>query len=104
MAGLYNADSRNFYKKWVQDMRDSQRDDGAYPLVAPYIWGDRGYGQAGWAEAGLIVPYNVYLMTGDKEVLRDHYASMKKHMEWCSTKAPMCTTMCRRGRSRPSPL
>ena len=87
MAGLYNADSRNFYKKWVQDMRDSQRDDGAYPLVAPYIWGDRGYGQAGWAEAGLIVPYNVYLMTGDKEVLRDHYASMKKHMEWCATKA-----------------
>ena len=87
MAGLYNARSRNFYKKWVQDMRDSQRDDGAYPLVAPYIWGDRGYGQAGWAEAGLIVPYNIYLMTGDKDVLRQHYTSMKKHMDWCATRA-----------------
>ena len=86
MAGLYNADSRNFYKKWVQDMRDSQRQDGAYPLVAPYIWGDRGYGQGGWAEAGLIVPYNVYLMTGDKEVMRDNYTSMKKHMNWCATR------------------
>lgn len=84
MAGLYNSDSRNFYKKWIQDMRDSQREDGAYPLVAPYIWGDRGYGQSGWAEAGLIVPYNVYLMTGDKEIMRDNYASMQKHMQWCS--------------------
>ena len=87
LAGLYNADSRNFYKKWVQDMRDSQRSDGAYPLVAPYIWGDRGYGQGGWAEAGVIVPYNVYLMTGDKDVMRDNYASMKKHMDWCATRA-----------------
>ena len=87
MAGLYNADSRNFYKKWVQDMRDSQRSDGAYPLLAPYIWGDRGYGQGGWAEAGVIVPWNVYLMTGDKEVLRDNFASMKKHMDWCAAQA-----------------
>ncbi|MBO7120001.1 MAG: family 78 glycoside hydrolase catalytic domain, partial [Bacteroidaceae bacterium] len=38
MAGLYNGDTRNFYKKWMRDMRDAQRSDGAYGVIAPYHW------------------------------------------------------------------
>ena len=69
MAGLYNGDTRNFYKKWMRDMRESQREDGAYGVIAPYHW-QVGYGAAAWADAGVIVPWNVYLMTGDKEILK----------------------------------
>ncbi|MBO7140246.1 MAG: family 78 glycoside hydrolase catalytic domain [Prevotella sp.] len=84
MAGLYNGDTRNFYKKWMRDMRESQNPNGAYPHVAPYSWGV-GYGAAVWADAGIVLPYNVYLMTGDKGILTDNFASMERYMDFLAT-------------------
>lgn len=84
MAGLYNADTRMFYEKWMRDMRDSQRSDGAFPHIAPYAWGV-GHGAAAWADAGIILPWNVYLMTGDKQIIKDNWASMEKYMSWLAT-------------------
>ncbi len=84
MTGLYNGDTRSFYEKWMRDMRDSQNDNGAYPHVAPYSWGV-GFGAAAWADAGIILPWKVYLMTGDKKILRDNWTSMEKYMNWLAT-------------------
>ena len=81
MAGLYNGDTRNFYKKWMRDMRDAQRSDGAYPVIAPYHWGVR-YGAAAWADAGVILPWKVYLMTGDKEILRENFEANERYMSF----------------------
>ncbi len=86
MAGLYNGDTRNFYKKWMRDMRDAQRSDGAYPVIAPYHWGVE-YASTGWSEAGIIVPWNVYLMTGDKDILRDNFDANERYMQFLTTKA-----------------
>lgn len=79
MAGLFNSDTRNFYKKWMRDMRDAQNSDGAYGVIAPYHW-QVGYGAAAWADAGVIVPWNVYLMTGDKDILRDNFEANERYM------------------------
>ena len=81
MAGLYNGDTRNFYKKWMRDMRDAQRSDGAYGVIAPYHW-QVGYGAAAWADAGVILPWKVYLMTGDKDILRENFAANEKYMSF----------------------
>ena len=81
MAGLYNSDTRNFYKKWMRDMRDAQRSDGAYGVIAPYHWGV-GYGATAWADAGVIVPWNVYLMTGDKDILLDNFEANERYMSF----------------------
>ncbi len=81
MAGLYNGDTRNFYKKWMRDMRDAQRNDGAYGVIAPYHWGV-GYGAAAWADAGVILPWKVYLMTGDKEILRENFEANERYMSF----------------------
>jgi len=82
-TGMYNTNSEEFYRKFLNDLRDSQREDGAYPDVAPYTWG-RGYGHAGWSDAGIIIPWNLYLMYGNKDILKEHYDSMSKYMDWLS--------------------
>ena len=76
-TAMYIADTESFYRKWMQDMRDSQNSNGAYPDVAPHNW--VGFGNSAWADAGIVVPWNIYLMYGDKEALRENY------MNWLAT-------------------
>jgi len=66
-------------------MRDSQRSDGAFPSTAPIIWG--GFGQGAWAEAGIIVPWNVYLMYDDAGIITENYAAMEKYMGFLASQA-----------------
>lgn len=80
VTAAYNADVQSFYHKWMGDMRDSQREDGAYPDVAPYCW--VGYGQAAWGDAGIILPWNVYTMYGDKSIIEENIESMERYMEY----------------------
>jgi len=81
----YNADLDAFFRKWTGDVRDSQRGDGAYPDVAPHCW--VGYGQAAWAEAGIIIPWTTYLMYADKDILKDNYPAMEKYMAFLAAQA-----------------
>ena len=83
-TALYNSDAKDFYRKWMRDLRNSQREDGAYPDIAPYnnFWG---YGTAAWGDAGVILPWTVYEMTGDRTILEENYASMTRYMQWLST-------------------
>lgn len=80
-AAAYNADISGFLRKWMGDMRDSQREDGAYPDVAPFNWGV-GHGNSAWAEAGIVVPWVIYQMYGNTGILEENYASMEKYMNF----------------------
>lgn len=77
----YNSDARAFYRKWMRDLRNGQRSDGAYPDMAPYcnFWG---YGNAAWGDAGIIVPWTVYTMTGNTQILSENYLSMQSYMDF----------------------
>lgn len=83
-TGIYNALTESFYRKYLQDLRDSQAEDGIYPEVAPHI-GCRNFGAAGWGDAGIIIPYTLYLMYGNKDILKEHFSSMEKYMTWLSS-------------------
>lgn len=85
LAASYNADVLAFYHKWMGDMRDSQREDGAYPDVAPYCW--VGFGQAAWGDAGIILPWNVYTMYGDKSIIEENFDSMERYMTFMANQA-----------------
>ena len=81
-AGAYLAFSKSFLEKFMTDLRDSQRSDGAYPGTAPtgeYHGG--GWGGFGWADAGIIVPYNLYMMFGDVFVIRENWSSMQLYID-----------------------
>ena len=79
-TGMYCADLQNFYRKWMDDMRDAARaSDGAFRTIAPTN-PTEGY-EAGWSDAGVIVPYNVYKMTGDIRILEENWDAMQKFMD-----------------------
>lgn len=72
-----NADTRLFYRRWLQSMRDLQNGDGKYPDIAPVGGGFGGYT---YESAALHVTWNVYQAYGDKRIVEENYDSMKKFM------------------------
>ncbi len=82
-AGMYLGFSKSFLEKYMQDVRDTQNGDGAYPGIAPGDFVDgAGWGGTGWADAGIIVPYTLYEMFGDVQVIRDNWDSMVAYMSY----------------------
>ena len=80
-AATYNAEVAAFFTKWLVDLEDAQRPDGAVPDVAPYVLG-LGAGTAAWADAGTICPWTIYHVYGDKRILERHYGMMKRLVEF----------------------
>ncbi|GAB3014040.1 alpha-L-rhamnosidase [Niabella terrae] len=75
----FNMNVNNFFAKWLQDLEADQI-DGLVPSVIPNVLGKSG-NSAGWADAATIVPWNMYLAYGDKQILEDQYNSMKAYLE-----------------------
>jgi alpha-L-rhamnosidase len=84
-TGLYNMRAERFLAKWLRDLGDGQTPEGAFPNVAPDVIG--GWSPA-WADAGVIVPHELWRATGDTAVLRQNYAAMKKHVAFHQKSAP----------------
>ncbi len=81
-AGCYFGFSKSFLEKFMQDLMDSQASDGSYPGTAPTgEYNGAGWGGTGWADAGIIVPYTLYMMYDDVSVIKDCWKSMKKYVD-----------------------
>ncbi|MCQ6562843.1 alpha-L-rhamnosidase [Paenibacillus mendelii] len=80
-TATYNMNSAGFYTKWLTDIRDAQRGDGAYPNVAPDVR-DLGAGFVFFGDGGVIIPWTMYQVYGDKRFIEANYASMKKWIEY----------------------
>lgn len=81
----YNADVAAFFTKWVDDVREAQRDSGAYPDYAPYPYAHGAPGAThgtAWTDAGVIVPYTMWKVYGDMRIVERHWESMVKFMDW----------------------
>jgi alpha-L-rhamnosidase len=81
-----NADAQAFYTKWLVDLDDAQRADGEFPMVAPMkVAGDDG-GPA-WADSGVICPWTMYEVYGDRRELARHYPAMCRFIEFCRNRS-----------------
>ena len=76
-TATYNMDVAAFFTKWLVDLEDAQTKEGAFPDVAPHKVA-MGSGVPAWGDAGVICPWTVYQVYGDKRVIEKHYESMKK--------------------------
>ena len=86
-AASYIADTYKFLSKYLGDMRDSQNErDGAYADICPAVFEKNFCGTAAWADAGIIIPYKLWLMYGDDSVVKENYDSMEKYMDYIERK------------------
>ncbi|RKY05352.1 rhamnosidase [Candidatus Poribacteria bacterium] len=75
----YLADVSAFMTKWLIDLNDGQREDGAYPDVAPVT--GAGFGTPAWGDAGIIVPYTLWRVYGDTRIIERHYERMARYID-----------------------
>ncbi|MFC5528208.1 alpha-L-rhamnosidase [Cohnella yongneupensis] len=77
----YSFDLLLFWEKWVQDIQDCQKPDGAVPLIVPASkWG---WDHAPvWTSVYVLIPWYLYSHYGDRSVLEQHYGTMKAYVEW----------------------
>ncbi len=83
-SASFLADVRTFFDKWLQDLHDAQRSDGAYPDVAPDL-GRLGHGHAAWADAGIICPYMLWEMYGEIRFAKRWWGEMCRYMDFLFT-------------------
>jgi alpha-L-rhamnosidase len=76
----FNMNVNNFFTKWMKDVEADQV-EGKVPYVLPNVLGKGAVNSAGWADVATIVPWNMYLAYGDKQILIQQYNSMKAYVE-----------------------
>lgn len=86
-TALHHYDLAEFAAKWLQDIRDGQSPSGAYPDVAPRMVVDVD-GSPGWADAGVLVPWHLLLMTGRADLVAEHRDSMVRFMDHLDRENP----------------
>ncbi|MCK5757697.1 MAG: family 78 glycoside hydrolase catalytic domain [Clostridiales bacterium] len=85
---LYNFNSAPLLRKWLGDIRDAQRPDGAIPCVVPSTgWGYNWGNGPDWSSALTLIPWYMYVMTGDKSILEENYESIKLHFGYMESLA-----------------
>lgn len=107
-TAAYFMDVQQFFTKWLADQRIEQyasgkvgitfpstssvhnpeelkRVQGKRPemaLAGPTGDGHIGEDSVGWGDSAVWLPYQLYLMYGDKQILADHYETAKRWLEF----------------------
>lgn len=87
-TAAYNRNVNSFFSKWLKDLAADQLDNGAVPFVIPNVLGPNSSASAGWADVSTIIPWESYLLFGDRELLETQYPSMKAWVEYIRSKSP----------------
>ena len=105
-TALLNEDITAFLNRWLLSVGAEQAASGAIPLVVPYdgnypytelMFGamfdeTEIFGSSGWGDCCISVPYAMYCVTGDTEVIRKNLAVMEK---WCAYILNRCALPCK---------
>lgn len=77
-----NMNVAGFFRKWLNDLKADQYEDGGLPWVIPDVFAYRKHVATGWADAATIVPWEFYQRYGDQQILEEQYVSMKAWVEY----------------------
>lgn len=93
-AATYLADAPMFLRRHMLAMRDIQFENGRFTDVAP-VGG--GFGGTLWGSAGITVAWETYRQYGDIQLLQEHYAAMRKYVDFLESKVDPATGILNEG-------
>ena len=77
----FNMDTQEFYRKHMFDVWcEQQKNNGMVPMVVPDLFMTAG--SAAWGDVATIVPWEQYVMYGDKQLLKEQYPGMKAWVDY----------------------
>lgn len=94
-TAMLNEDCTTLFSRWLYNMQCDQDnygivpmvvpEDGSYPMTGKLLQlsnGGKGKGtSAGWGDAAVIVPYSMYEVTGNTEILKQQYYCMRRWVD-----------------------
>lgn len=78
---IYNFDMAAFYVKYLQDIKDAQKEDGSLSDVVPPYW-PLYPADPSWGTAYITLAWEMYRYYHDVEILKEHYEGMRKYVEF----------------------
>ncbi len=89
-TACFTMDMAAFFTKWIRDIRDDQAPDGRFPDFAPHPFdpATRFSGAPCWADAGVIVPWRMFVNYGDECILAEHFEAVTGWIEYVRSESP----------------
>lgn len=82
-TGLALFDSASAYAHWLQTFRDCQRPNGQLPAIVPTGgWGYNRFSGPAWDSAFVLIPWQVYLHTGDNSAMEAQYDGIMRYLQY----------------------
>ena len=85
-TACYNYDVNRFFEKWLHDMRLDQGKTGYIPNIIPqtvcWDWSTAESSGAVWGDSATIIPYQLYLTYGNREILKKHFGCMERYVKY----------------------
>lgn len=73
-------------QKFENDLVDTMTPEGCFTQIAPYggvdAYMNTMNGSAGWSDAGVFIPYDIYKQYGDTAILKANYPQMVRYAEY----------------------
>lgn len=88
---LFNFDAAAFLEKYAQDLRDDQLADGRFTDICPqaHLRGTTNcVGSPGWADAGVSLPWQTYVNTGDRRLLARQFEAARRWVDFIHASNP----------------
>lgn len=79
-CAAYNFNVNRFFRKWLSDMSLEQLKDGRIVQIIPRL--DWVSCACGWSDAAVIIPWQLYQIYGDKELLARQYVTIKRWIDY----------------------
>ncbi len=86
----FNMDMAAFFTKWILDIGDDQAEDGRFPDFAPHPYNANALfsGVPAWGDAGVVVPWRMYVNYGDRRAIDKQFDACRRWVDWIHGKNP----------------
>ena len=87
-AAAFNMEVDPFIRRFLVEARAAQRPDGGYPIVVPQPLSFPDVGTAGWSEAGIILPWQLWQRYADTGAIDENWQAMEAWMAYLARHNP----------------